>query len=49
VQVVAAIAGLSFILASLVTGARLLLVAQRTRELPELTLGLGLFASEVVG
>lgn len=42
-QVIAAIGGLSFILASLVTGARLLLVARRTRELPELTLGLGLF------
>jgi hypothetical protein len=43
VQIIAAIGGLSFILASLVTGARLLLVARRTRELPELTLGLGLF------
>jgi hypothetical protein len=43
VQVIAAIGGLSFILASFVTGARLLLVARRTRQLPELTLGLGLF------
>lgn len=42
-QFIAAIGGLSFIVASLVTGARLLLVARRTRELPELTLGFGLF------
>lgn len=42
-QIVAAIGGLSFVLCSLVTGARLLLVARRTRQLPELTLGFGLF------
>ncbi len=42
-QLIAAIGGLSFILASLITGARLLLVARRTRELPELALGVGLF------
>ena len=42
-QIIAAIGGLSFIVASLVTGARLLLVARRTRQLPEFALGLGLF------
>ena len=42
-QIIAAIGGLSFIVASLITGARLLLVARRTRELPELALGFGLF------
>ncbi len=42
-QIIAAIGGLSFIVASLVTGMRLLLVARRTRQLPELVLGFGLF------
>jgi hypothetical protein len=42
-QAIAALGGLSFIVASLVTGARLLLVAKRTRELPAAVLGFGLF------
>ena len=42
-QLVAAIGGLSFVLCSLVTGARLLFVARRTRQLPELACGFGLF------
>lgn len=42
-QIIAAIGGLSFILTSLVTGARMLLLARRTRQIPEFVLGLGLF------
>jgi hypothetical protein len=38
----AAVGGLSFVLASLVVGLRLLWLARRTRELPELAIGLGL-------
>ncbi len=42
-QIIAAIGGISFIVASIVTGVRLLLVARRTRQLPEFALGLALF------
>jgi len=42
-QAIAAIGGLSFILASLVTGARLLMLARRTRDLPAAVLGFGMF------
>lgn len=42
-ELFAAIGGLSFILASLVIGLRLLLLARRTRELPEFAMGLALF------
>jgi hypothetical protein len=49
VQIIAAIGGLSFIVASLATGARLLLVARRTPELPEFVLGLGQFLMGGVG
>jgi hypothetical protein len=42
-QLIAALGGLAFIVSSLVTGARLLGVARRTRELPEFVLGFGLF------
>ena len=42
-ELLAAIGGLSFILASLVIGLRLLLLARRTRELPEFAIGLALF------
>ncbi len=41
--VVAGLTGASFILVSLVVGARLLLLARRTRQLPELTVGLAFF------
>ncbi|MBW2400540.1 MAG: hypothetical protein JRG80_14860, partial [Deltaproteobacteria bacterium] len=37
-----AIGGGSFILASLVIGVRVLMLARRTRELPEIAMGLGL-------
>jgi hypothetical protein len=40
---VGAIGGLAFVLASLVVGVRLLLLARRTRGLPELSIGLALF------
>jgi len=43
VELLAAIGGLSFILASLVIGLRLLLLARRTRQLPEFAIGLALF------
>jgi len=43
VQRIGAIGGLSFILASLVIGLRLLLLARRTRQLPEFAIGLALF------
>jgi hypothetical protein len=42
-ELLGAIGGLSFILASLVIGLRLLLLAWRTRELPEFVIGLALF------
>jgi len=42
-ELIAAIGGLSFVLASLVIGLRLLLLARRTRELPEFAIGLALF------
>ena len=42
-QIIAAIGGLSFIVTSLVTGARMLMLWHRTRQLPEFVLGLGLF------
>lgn len=41
--VVVGLAGSSFILVSLVVGIRLLLIAARTRQLPELAVGLALF------
>jgi hypothetical protein len=40
---IAGIAGSSFILVSLVVGVRLLLLARRTRQLPEFAVGLALF------
>jgi len=43
VELLAAIGGLSFVAASLVIGLRLLLLARRTGELPELAVGLALF------
>lgn len=43
VELLAAIGGVAFILASLVMGLRLLLLARRTREVPELAVGLALF------
>jgi hypothetical protein len=43
VQLLAAIGGAAFILTSLVMGVRLLLLARRTGELPELAVGLALF------
>lgn len=42
-ELLAAIGGLSFILASFVIGLRLLVLARRTRELPEFAMGLALF------
>ena len=42
-ELLGAIGGVSFILASLVIGLRLLLLARRTRELPEFVIGLALF------
>jgi hypothetical protein len=41
-RVLAAVGGLVFVLASLLLGIRLLLLARRTRELPELSIGLAL-------
>lgn len=41
--VLAAVGGVSFLLLCIVGGARLLLLARRTRELPEFVLGMGLF------
>lgn len=48
-ELLAAIGGLSFVLASLVVGVRLLWLARRTRELPELAIGLALFLMGGVG
>jgi hypothetical protein len=42
-ELLGAIGGMSFVLASLVIGLRLLLLARRTRELPEFAIGLALF------
>jgi hypothetical protein len=42
-ELVAAFGGVAFILASLVVGLRILLLARRTRQLPELVIGLSLF------
>ena len=42
-QIIAAIGGLAFILTSLITGARMLMLWNRTRQLPEFVLGAGLF------
>jgi hypothetical protein len=42
-ELLGAIGGLSFIIASLVIGLRLLLLARRTRQLPEFAIGLALF------
>jgi hypothetical protein len=42
-ELVAAVGGGAFVLASLVLGARLMLLARRTRGAPELILGFGLF------
>src|SRR5262245_37114056 len=44
-QAVAALGGLIFILASLVVGGRILLLARRTRQWPERVIGLSLFLS----
>ena len=48
-QIIAAIGGLAFILTSLVTGARMLMLWHRTRQLPEFVLGLGLFTMGGLG
>ena len=48
-ELIAAIGGMSFVLASLIVGLRLLLLARRTRELPELVIGLGLFLMGGIG
>ena len=42
-ELLAALGGMSFVLASLVMGFRLLRLARRTRELPEFAIGLALF------
>jgi hypothetical protein len=49
VQLVAALGGLAFIVASLVVGLRILLLARRTRQLPELVIGLSLFLAGGLG
>jgi len=48
-ELVAAVGGGAFVLASLVLGARLMLLARRTRGLPELVLGAALFLMGGVG
>ena len=48
-QIIAALGGGAFVLASFVTGLRLLLIARKSRQLPELCLGLGLFLMGGVG
>ena len=48
-DLLAAVGGLSFVLASLVVGLRLLLLARRTGELPELAIGLALFLMGGIG
>jgi hypothetical protein len=47
--VLAAIGGLAFVLGSLVVGGRLLLLARRTRQLPEALIGLALFLLGGIG
>lgn len=42
-ELIGAVGGVSFIIVSLVIGLRLLLLARRTRELPEFAIGLALF------
>jgi hypothetical protein len=49
VELLAKVGGGAFVLACLVLGARLLLMAVRTRELPELCIGAGLFLMGGVG
>jgi hypothetical protein len=49
VELLAAIGGLSFVLASLIVGLRLLLLASRTRAFPELAMGLALFLMGGIG
>jgi hypothetical protein len=49
VERIAAVGGLSFVLASLVVGLRLLWLARRTRQLPELAIGLALFLMGGIG
>jgi hypothetical protein len=46
---VAAFGGLVFIVASLVVGSRILMLASRTRQLPELAIGLSLFLAGGIG
>lgn len=48
-EFVAAVGGVAFILASLVVGLRILLLARRTRRLPELVIGLSLFLAGGLG
>jgi hypothetical protein len=48
-QLLAALGGVAFILVSLVVGAQLLLLARRTRQLPEFVLGLSLFLAGGIG
>jgi hypothetical protein len=48
-QIVAAIGGGAFVLASLLVSVRLLLLARRTRELPELLIGVGLLLMGAIG
>lgn len=48
-ELIAALGGGGFVLASLVLGGRLMLLARRTRGFPELTLGAGLFLMGGVG
>jgi hypothetical protein len=49
VVILAALGGLAFVVASLVIGLRLMLLAGRTRGLPEAVLGFGLFAMGGLG
>ena len=45
----AALGGGAFVLASLIVGARLMLLARRTRHFPEFAMGFGLFGMGGVG
>jgi hypothetical protein len=49
IQVLAGIGGGAFVLACLLVGGRLVLLAARTRELPELLIGFGLFSMGGLG
>jgi hypothetical protein len=49
VELLGAVGGGSFVLASLIVGLRLLVLASRTRELPETMLGFGLFTMGAIG